>query len=570
MKLQYTSTENEMQPRKKWTRDEVAKKVHQFKEDRGEVSQRQFAQQHNIARTTLQHWLSRQSRMSASPEAITFFESPAGVAFLHRLCVASHLMMTLVNPCGIEQVGTFLDLAGLGEFIATSYSAHYRYSKELLKALDTYDDEQRIELVKRLKDELKRQGNKAKPIILLEDETFHPEICLVAIEAASNFILVETYSERRDAESWNDAVELGLSGLPVEVVAVNADEGKGLKAHIEKGLGVTHLCELFHVQHEISKGTSATLGQRTRAASDSLKKCQEAEDKLKKKKKEAKSEQVTSKLELQLREAACNVKNKQAHLQEMSHQQEEMREAVRGLSNSYHPYDLENGVKRSALQVQKDLEACFDKAQRVADEAGLSQRSCKHIEKAKRLKEAMVATIAFFHTFVTNRTASLNLDTHISDCLNHILIPLNYLYACARKATTADRRNMIKKTIDELSERLAGVSAWQTLSESQRVNLEAFAQECATFFVRSDSQVEGRNGQLSLHHHGIHRLNSDKLRGLTIIHNHFLRRRHDNTTAAERFFGVPGEDLFEWLLYSMKLPPRPAQKRSRINSRKVL
>ena len=28
MKLQYTSTENEMQPRKKWTRDEVAKKVH--------------------------------------------------------------------------------------------------------------------------------------------------------------------------------------------------------------------------------------------------------------------------------------------------------------------------------------------------------------------------------------------------------------------------------------------------------------------------------------------------------------------------------------------------------------
>ena len=29
------------------------------------------------------------------------------------------------------------------------------------------------------------------------DETFHPEVCLVGIEPASNFILVETYSERR-------------------------------------------------------------------------------------------------------------------------------------------------------------------------------------------------------------------------------------------------------------------------------------------------------------------------------------------------------------------------------------
>lgn len=33
-----------------------------------------------------------------------------------------------------------------------------------------------------------------KMIMLCEDETFHPEICLVAIEPVSNFILVERYA----------------------------------------------------------------------------------------------------------------------------------------------------------------------------------------------------------------------------------------------------------------------------------------------------------------------------------------------------------------------------------------
>ena len=181
MDLQHTCTDAEKQPRKKWGRDEVAKKVLQFKEHKDVMSQRDFARRHDIPRTTLQHWLSRQARMSASPEAIAFFESPAGVAFLHRLCVASHLVMTLMNPCGIEQVGTLLDLAGLEDFIATSYSAHYRYSKELLGALHEYDDEQRVKLVKLLREKLKSEGEESKSIILLEDETFHPETCLVAI-----------------------------------------------------------------------------------------------------------------------------------------------------------------------------------------------------------------------------------------------------------------------------------------------------------------------------------------------------------------------------------------------------
>jgi len=87
------------------------------------------------------------------------------------------------------------------------------------------------------------------------------------------------------------------------------------------------------------------------------------------------------------------------------------------------------------------------------------------------------------------------------------------------------------------------------------------AQECAELFQRSSSCVEGRNGQLALRHHSLHRLRDQKLEALTTVHNYFVRRS-DGTTAAERFFGAKPGNLFEWILERVDLPGWPAQKRS--------
>ena len=63
-----------------------------------------------------------------------------------------------------------------------------------------------------------------KMIMLCEDETFHPEICLVAIEPVSNFILVERYAMNHEAKTWNEAVSDALENLPVEVIQIASDE----------------------------------------------------------------------------------------------------------------------------------------------------------------------------------------------------------------------------------------------------------------------------------------------------------------------------------------------------------
>ncbi|MCK7580401.1 MAG: DUF6399 domain-containing protein [Chromatiales bacterium] len=88
------------------------------------------------------------------------------------------------------------------------------------------------------------------------------------------------------------------------------------------------------------------------------------------------------------------------------------------------------------------------------------------------------------------------------------------------------------------------------------------AVDCADRFQRSSSCGEGRNGQLSLYHHGRHRLSDRKLAALTAVHNFHIRRA-DGTTAAERLFGRAPEPLFEQLIARVPLPPRPRRRRPR-------
>jgi len=112
-------------------------------------------------------------------------------------------------------------------------------------------------------------------------------------------------------------------------------------------------------------------------------------------------------------------------------------------------------------------------------------------------------------------------------------------------------------------------SPLQALPEQLRTDIETVAGECADLFQRSSSCVEGRNGQLALHHHGKHRLGTRRLTALTALHNYFIRRP-DGTTAAERFFAHAPEPMFDCLIRNLDPPPRPARKRPRARRRAYL
>jgi hypothetical protein len=130
------------------------------------------------------------------------------------------------------------------------------------------------------------------------------------------------------------------------------------------------------------------------------------------------------------------------------------------------------------------------------------------------------------------------------------LIPALYLERVAARSTTAETRQRVQASSSVLLDALRQPDhPLQSLAPKTRAQVEQVAGACADVFQRRSSCVEGRNGQLSLHHHGRHRLSDRKLAALTAVH-HFHICRADGATAAERFFGRAHPALFDDSYYA--------------------
>ena len=543
--------------RKQWSRKQIAAKLDQFEHGYTSVpSQRQWAEELGIPRSTLQHWLERKAGIDADPELVAFLESSVGVAFLHRLVVAAHLVMTLVGPCGIRLVCLFLELTGLDHFVAASYGPQHQVSTALEQAVVAFGQAERQRLA---------AGMPPKAITVCEDETFHPETCLVAIEPVSDFILVEQYAESRTAATWTRTLQHATAGLSVQVIQATSDEGKGIVKHVQEDLGAHHSPDLFHVQQELTSGPSVALANQRRHAEEAVAKAV------------AKVADYTEKAASPVGAAGTAATVALAHslahaqrteaaarqtLDTLVQQQERVQQAIQGLSADYHPYDLETGTPRSAEQLATALHEHFANLEQVAVTAPLSERCLQKIAKAKRMVVAMVATLAFFWLTVQAKVERLTLPPAVERAVYDQLIPALYLALVAEKVTTASQRHKLKQKVAELLASLQhATNPLQGLAPADLRTIEQVAQECAQLFQRSSSCVEGRNGQLALRHHSLHRLRDQKLAALTTVHNYFMRRS-DGTTAAERFFGAKPGNLFDWVLERVDLPGWPAQKRS--------
>src|ERR671915_2465709 len=94
--------------------------------------------------------------------------------------------------------------------------------------------------------------------------------------------------------------------------------------------------------------------------------------------------------------------------------------------------------------------------------------------------------------------------------------------------------------------------AFGEVSVMDQHHLKTHAARLAEVFQRSSSNVEGRNGYLSLRNHQLRGLDLPRKRAcLTTIHNFFLTRS-DGTTAAERFFSQKPRSLFAAILASVE------------------
>src|SRR5262250_573516 len=94
---------------RRWDRTQRAERLDRYRALQAQgVSQRQAAKALDVPRTTLQAWRTWQETLDVCPQVGTFFASGPGLAYLHRLVMALHVVCVEIGACGIRLVCLFL------------------------------------------------------------------------------------------------------------------------------------------------------------------------------------------------------------------------------------------------------------------------------------------------------------------------------------------------------------------------------------------------------------------------------------------------------------------------------
>jgi len=251
----------------------------------------------------------------------------------------------------------------------------------------------------------------------------------------------------------------------------------------------------------------------------------------------------------------------QNDLQETQRRLEYAVEQIRVVSRVYHPFDRATGQAVTAEQMQARLREPVQRLQEVVENNGLSERAHQAVQQARQWLVVLVGCLGWFWTRTQQRVEELGLSEEAEQLLRDCLVASCYWEKAHVKEKDPEERKRLKGLAQQLRAKAwAEGGALAALTAAEKKEVQRVAQQCAELFQRSSSCVEGRNGRLSLFHHGQTRLSEKRLKALTAVHNYVVRRE-DGSTAAERFFGQKHPDAFTWLLAKMPDLPRPAAKR---------
>src|SRR5215471_1670434 len=308
------------------------------------LSQRQAAKVLDVPRSTLQAWRAYHDRLDACPAVVAFCHSVPGLAFLHQLVIALHLVCVEIGACGIRLVCLFLQLTGLNRFVGASSGTQHRVNRHIEEAMVTYRQEESTRLAHEMP---------PKEMTLTLDETFTGGLCLVGMDPESTYIVLEHPAPARDQDTWHELMAPALAGLNCKVRQATSDEAPGLLAYVAHHLGAHHSPDLFHVQQELSKAVSAPMAAKQRTAAKVLAKVEETLDRVHEHLDNAddelhqRSPGCPPQAAARLQQVAQDVEAARQEHQRLAGQREQVAQSIRAIGHAYHFVDLERGVRRN-------------------------------------------------------------------------------------------------------------------------------------------------------------------------------------------------------------------------------
>lgn len=455
------------------------------------------------------------------------------------------------HECGsasISSLSNFCEDAGLSVFTASKSSYLKGLACQIQNEIHHFGVEQASLLA---------ESMTPRSITVAQDETFfRNKPCLVGIEPVSNYILLEKMSDNRKTETWNTMMNEAMTPLPVKIIQSTSDEGRSLLKHTRENLNAAHSPDIFHIVQDAGRSGSASLKLKEKNAKETLIKLSEKRTKTAKKvtnipEDTARKVTMEKRLQTQIKEELEALEQ----FQQAQAKSKQFNQSRKGIGRNYHPYDLQNGLRQSPEKVEALLTETMQQCKNCISELG--EKAHAKLAKAMKLIPAMKATLIFFFNMADTYIGDLGFDVTVNNLIKDELMPAAYLkIAASKEKNKKESARLLLLSKDKLHDFNRRCGAYSLYSSEQLQEMWEVACEAVQIFQRSSSCVEGRNAQLTLKYHNLHRLTESKLKSLTVIHN-FHTKRSDGTTPAERFFRQKHESLFEAVYKKMPLLARP-------------
>ena len=316
--------------------------------------------------------------------------------------------------CGVQET---LHIAGLNKYVANSIGALQNFWLRCEDCIASFGEHWEQKLAEKMQ---------TKKITVILDEMFRKsQPCLVAIEAISNYILFEKFTENRTAQTWRKELEAATSKLPVTISQITSDLCGAIRS-VAKEYGAAHSPDIFHGQYEISKATSGALNSQERAAAKALSKAEERIETLVRKPcrlglEEKKKQQNDQEEAIKIRDMC------KADHEERKKRREETQEAKKALSKIYHPIDLKTGKIQSPEVVEKKFAEQFGIISKNAKDAGLAQSCHDRIEKAERAFTLIMMFLKHFFCTMAAILLEMQLTIEQRKFFEDVAFPLSYL-----------------------------------------------------------------------------------------------------------------------------------------------
>jgi len=108
---------------------------------------------------------------------------------------------------------------------------------------------------------------------------------------------------------------------------------------------------------------------------------------------------------------ACEARQKQAH------------DAVRGLSDDYHPFDSQTGAPVSAAQLEERLEQRLQALESVTQQADLGSKAQEALGKGRRWLAVLVAALGWFWLVARTKLEGLDLTEEAERAVSEKVLP---------------------------------------------------------------------------------------------------------------------------------------------------